>query len=175
MDYHGDEPDGYRGSVSRRQVITTVGETAVIGLAGCSEIVSSGPTYSYGAMTGTWTASTYPEDSDYFVHSHAQLEVTKDRATAGEEVGTLTLFVEKGGEVHCESTLTAHDSDPPGTFWLNVDGNDFPCSSHLRYRFQPATPNKLEWYITYDKEDYRKVSDLKRANRRESATPTTSE
>lgn len=156
---------------NRREFLKLTRTSATMSLlAGCSEANRSQqtptdtptPTYSYKAITGTWSGSTYPEDSPQYEHSHAKLEILKEGATLGEEVGALKLLVEKGGEVHCESTLTAQDSDPPTTFWLNVEATDYPCSSHIRYRFQPATPNKLEWYITYDGESYRRVDDLSR-------------
>lgn len=135
------------------------------------------PTHSYEAITGTWTASTYPEDSTDFEHSHAKLEIVTESATPGEEVGTLTLFVEKGGEVHCGSTLTAYDADPPTAFWVNVDADsgDYPCFTHLRYRFEPVAPNRLEWYITYNGGFDRQVPDLSRPTGREAAMPTTRE
>lgn len=183
---------------NRRTVLTLAG-TSAVGmslLAGCSGVISSqrtrtatptgtptdtptetpieaSTTHSYEAITGTWTGSTYDEDDPRFEHSHAKLEISKEDGTVGEEIGTLQLLVEEGGEVHCESTLTAHDAAPPTTFWLNVDGDSFPCSKHRRYRFQTATPDELEWYIRYSSGSYRQVTDLSRQDGREDGTPTT--
>jgi hypothetical protein len=79
-----------------------------------------------------------------FEHSQAVLEISRDDVRHGEALGTLTLYVERGGAVQCDSTLTAHDTAPPTPLWPNVDGDDYPCNQHIRYRFQLATPNRSE-------------------------------
>lgn len=105
------------------------------------------PTYSYERITGSWTAPTYEEG--VAEHSYVKLEISEEAAKPREETGTLKLLVKKDGEVHCKSTLTAHESDPPKTFSLWANADNFPCDSHMLYEFEPAGPKELKWYLVY--------------------------
>lgn len=141
--------DGDGGDTPTETVTATAADT---------ETATPKPTYSYEAITGTWTGETNRNR-----HSFAKVEIVKERATAGEEVGTATLFKEKGGEVVCEATLSAHHSDPPRTFWVDVDSGYYPCNRQGRYRFRRSTVNYMHWFIRPDDEyEYFKGAPLSR-------------
>lgn len=115
------------------------------------------PTYSYEAITGTWTGETNRRR-----HSFAEVEILESRATVGEELGIVKLFTEEGGRVVCQSSLFAHRSDPPTTFWGDVEGSAWPCDEHVRYRFHRESADLMRWFIRSEDGTYFEATSLNR-------------
>lgn len=123
--------------VSRRSLLrySAVAGTAGVGGAVVGYAVSQNEqcAHSYEDIMGVWTTreASRPEDK----HSLKKVAFRTKCASFGEEVGTVQLLEEKGGDVVCTGTLLAHHSDPP-TYWVDVESNGYPCSAHLRYRYR---------------------------------------
>lgn len=134
-------------------------------LAGCSEVVSPDPTYSYEAITGVWNGESPPGRR---LHDWATVAFSSKEGAVGEEIGKVKFLEKRGGDVVCQSSLTVRHSDPP-TYWVDVEGGSYPCGTHQRYRFK-YKPHKnrdfgsrLLWFLTHDNEDiYHREASLKR-------------